>query len=604
MSDLFQAAPIQPAVSSSVDLGPVEPSIRTGVPRHVRREHALLASLLGIAACVLVLTVDSQLFDTNFHTLWEATALFAGDHPYRDFFDWGLPMQAVVSVVGQLASGHRLIGEFVADWLFMLASIAIACRIALRTSQSLTATAVTMLLAVVLLAGTAVYHYPKVFLYTVAVWVAWRYLDRPDARRAAALGALGAVAFLFRHDHGAYMMPLALCAFVTVRLITRGTRSLRAFVTEMIVCGVTAVVLVAPWAVFVHRSEGLPEYIRSRAAAFEDQSGKRFVYAALLKISPAHALKPDPDSGSGLPTHDDTELWLYQMTLLVPPLVLVACGLQWRRRHGAIERDTPHMVVAALFLLILETPALRQPSYFVVVTPITAALAARLVSGPPRRLPRDVANLASASWVHRAPRILARGLAIVVLIITTITALGWVRESELLRPRQALRRLRADGHALFDVPAIDGYIPRQEALRVDLPTFARTDPGDKLAIMLRYVHDCTRPRDRILVTGSTPFQVGYYTERRIAGGHVYWHQRWRADAAHEAQSLALLRNHRPPFAISTTDPVLQDFTLYPHIREYLVANYVEVPGSGGLLLVDRHLQATSRFGAVGFPCFR
>jgi hypothetical protein len=588
MSDSFEAGSSRPTVAPSV----------------------VLALLLGVAACVLVLTVDYQRFDTNFHTLWEATALFAGDHPYRDFFDWGLPMQAVVSVVAQLASGHRLIGEFVADWLFILASIAIGFRIALRTSHSQTASVVTMLLAVVLLAATPLYHYPKLFLYTLAVLVAWRYMDRPDTRRAAALGVLGTVAFLFRHDHGAYMVPLALLAFSSARLVNPVTRSVRAFATELIVCGVTAALLVAPWAALVQSSEGLPQYVQSRAAAFEDQSGKKFAYGVLARISPARALKPDPDSGSGLPTHDDTELWLYQMTLLVPLLVLITYGVQWYRGRDAapdalaIEPDAPHMIVAALFLVILETPALRQPSYFVVVTPITAALAARLVSGRPRRVARDGGGIANATWFERAPHILARGVAVVALIITTVTALGWVRESQLLRPREALRRLRAARPALLQVPAIDGYVPRQEALRVDRATFDNGALGDKLPFMLRYVHDCTEPRDRVLVTGSTPFQVGYYTERRIAGGHVYWHQRWRADAEHEAESLTLLRQHRPPFAISTTDPVLQDFMRYPRIHEYLVANYVEVPGSAGLLLVDRERRPTSRFGAAGLPCFR
>jgi hypothetical protein len=89
MSDLFQAESIQPAVSPSVGLGAVQPSAPTRVRRRVRVEHVLLTVLLGLAACVLVITVDYQLFDTNFHTLWEGTALFAGDHPYRDFFDWG-----------------------------------------------------------------------------------------------------------------------------------------------------------------------------------------------------------------------------------------------------------------------------------------------------------------------------------------------------------------------------------------------------------------------------------------------------------------------------------------------------------------------------------
>jgi hypothetical protein len=290
------------------------------------------------------------------------------------------------------------------------------------------------------------------------------------------------------------------------------------------------------------------------------------------------------------------------MTLAVPLLVLITYGLQRWRRRTAMDQDAAHMVVAALFLAILETPALRQPSYFVVVTPITAALAARLVSGPPTRALRDRAHLAGI--IDRIASILPRVLAVVVLFITLVTALGFVRESQLLRPREAVRRLRAARHTLLAVPAIDGYVPREQALRVDRSTFAKDDLGEKLPFILRYVHDCTRPEDRILVTGSTPFQVGYFTERRIAGGHLYWHQKWRRDAARQAESLALLEKHRPPFAISTTDPVLDDFKVYPHIREYLVDNYVEVPGSAGLLLVDRHRRATSRFGAVGFPCFK
>jgi hypothetical protein len=31
------------------------------------------------------MAVVEQLFDTNFLFVWRATALLAGDHPYRDF---------------------------------------------------------------------------------------------------------------------------------------------------------------------------------------------------------------------------------------------------------------------------------------------------------------------------------------------------------------------------------------------------------------------------------------------------------------------------------------------------------------------------------------
>jgi hypothetical protein len=117
------------------------------------------------------------------------------------------------------------------------------------------------------------------------------------------------------------------------------------------------------------------------------------------------------------------------------------------------------------------------------------------------------------------------------------------------------------------------------------------------------MHDCTRGGDRILVTGSTPYDVDYYAERPIAGGHIEWHHGWRSDPAHARQSLRLLQTQSVPFAFSTGDPVLVDLEKYPDIRHYFEQNYVEVEGSHGQLLVDRRRQPTGRFGALGFPCF-
>jgi hypothetical protein len=560
----------------------------------------LVVSFVALAACVLVLTVDYQLFDTNYYTLWEATALLDGDHPYGDFYEWGVPLQAALSVVAQIVAGHRLIGEFVLAWLFIAASVAIAVRIALHLSQSVAATSATMVLAVVVLAATPIYHYPKLFLYTAAVPLAWWYMQRASMARAAVFGAATAVAFLFRHDHAVYIAALALCTFAAVHLVDRSHRSVRAFVRDGAVYAVAATLVVAPWAVMVQRGEGLPQYVRSRAEFFQNQSGKTFVWSALARMSPARAVRPDPESSSGLPTRSEAEAWLYQVTLLVPLLLLVSAARELRTRSGTDV--TREVTIAAVFLLIMESRALREPSYFVVVAPITAALAARLVARrrPDTSAPRDATR---RRW-DAGSRLLFRAVVASMLLLTSIAALGYVRESELLRPREAVRRLRQARHALTAVPPIDGYLPRDQALRIDRATFSASDAGDKIPLMLRYVHDCTRTGDRILVTGSTPFQVGYYAERPVAGGHLFWHSGWRSDAVHEMESLALLKAHRVPFAVSTTDPVLQDFRQYPHIRDYLTAHYREVPESGGLLLIERHTTPTGRFGAVGFPCFR
>ena len=46
----------------------------------------------ALSAFVLILTAESQIYDNNFYSLAETPGLLAGDHPYRDFFDWGVPL--------------------------------------------------------------------------------------------------------------------------------------------------------------------------------------------------------------------------------------------------------------------------------------------------------------------------------------------------------------------------------------------------------------------------------------------------------------------------------------------------------------------------------
>jgi hypothetical protein len=67
--------------------------------------------------------------------------------------------------------------------------------------------------------------------------------------------------------------------------------------------------------------------------------------------------------------------------------------------------------------------------------------------------------------------------------------------------------------------------------------------------------------------------------------------------------LALLQSQSVPFAFSTHDPVLEDLKRYPIIREYVLKHYVDLDGTGGLVLVDTRRQPTGRFGRLGFPCF-
>src|SRR5262245_15928848 len=93
--------------------------------QEVRAHWALYVVIGVLTLAVLMYGVVEQLFDTNFLFLWEATAMLAGDHPYRDFYEMGSPLLALMSTAMQWAFGYRLIGEFLIHWTFIVAGVLI-----------------------------------------------------------------------------------------------------------------------------------------------------------------------------------------------------------------------------------------------------------------------------------------------------------------------------------------------------------------------------------------------------------------------------------------------------------------------------------------------
>jgi hypothetical protein len=629
--------------------------------------HPGLLALVGVlTGVVLILTGGSQIYDTNFYSLWEATALLAGDHPYRDFYEWGIPLQAAVSALAQWLVGYRLIGEFLVQWLFIIAGAVISFHLAVRLSRSVLASLATALLAVALLAATPTFHYPKLFFYPLAVWLSCRYLERPSISRAAVLGVTTAIAFLFRHDHGVYIGGLAVLAFGLTRLAVPASRNLRSMLAESAAYTVTAAVLLAPWAIVVQQNEGLAEYVRLRGDLYEDWSASQSPYRQMLRTNPLRLLvqaelpapkpgvvkfrwtdrveeeqrqelerqyglrvlqEPDSDNrwqyevpnaydvrlltlnsfidntegfdwerlqqaSSRLPTRANAQTWLELTALLVPLLLLASAGMdglvRWYRGEP-IPPDTYCAVLAATFLALIDARLFREASYVVVVAPLTAALSSRLLVG---KKPANVWDV--TRWA----------IALGMLFLAGVTTYAYTRGTYIFRPLAlADESLRPTFEHLLVYPPIDGNLPPEGIPAYDHALWNSHD-GDKGSLMMRYVHDCTRAGDRVFVTGQTPYHVGYYIERPIAGGHVFWHHRWRSDPVNEMKSLALLEKQSVPFAMSTHDPILEDLKRYPSIREHFVKHYVELAGSNGLMLIDARRQPTGTFGVLGFPCFK
>jgi len=553
------------------------------------RAHWMPYAVVGVLTlAVLMYSVVEQLFDTNFYFVWQATALLAGDHPYRDFYEMGSPLMTLMSAAMQWAVGYRLIGEFLIHWTFIVCGVVISFHLARRLSHSLWASLTTTFIAIAIIAATPTYHFPKLFFYPAAVWALWWYMEAPSVARAAVVGLVTDAAFLFRHDHGIYIGVGAVLTFVLARVINAASRDWPSSAREVLAFSSAAALPLVPWAILVERNEGLMDYVRARAAWGATQEPAGFAYLVLRDFNPASIV-----AVGGLPSREAAQHWLLQLTLLLPLLVLLRAAIAFaahRRDERAMSLETCRTCIAAAMAMIVAIRLSREDSYFVVVLTLSTVLGARLLAG-------------AGQSTTRVWRIVHPIIAVSTLVVTCAAVGGYVAAWDLLKPSE-LRELAPTFRQLLTTPPIDALQSADTARHLQSAQWLASDTDARLTLALRYMHDCTRDGDHIFVTGSTPYQVAYYTERPVAGGQLEWHQGWLSDPPHERQSLMLLRTQSVPFAFSTHDPVLDDLRPYPDIRRYFQENYVSLEGSGGLLLVDRRRHPTGHFGVVGLPCFR
>jgi hypothetical protein len=570
------------------------------------RQGAGVVALASLS--VLILTADYQIYDNNFYTLSEATAILHGEHPFRDFFEWGVPLQAYLSAAGQWVSGGRLIGEFGLQWAFITAGVVLSFHLAIRLSGSVNAALAAMTPAVLLLAASPTYQYTKVFIYPCALVVACRYLEHATVARSAVMGAVIATAFLFRHDHGIYVSVTIALAFLLAWRAHPHLRQPRVQLTHLAACAGVTVALLLPWLVTVARSEGLLAYVEARSYIKTAWSVQRSVFSPLLEINPLRALTPDPAVAADaepyerllaawLPARGHAAEWLYGMTILVAIAtaatgVLSVLGQVLRRRGRQPEGD--YLLLAGGLLLLMAYELFREQSYFLMTTAIVAACGARFLRAP----------APETQGVRRWGAHGRRAVATALLLITVATTLGYARESNLPHLVYLAERQPQNWARLTVYPPIDGLITRAEAAAVTPVQWEALDAGRRSEVMLRYVFECVAATDHVLVSGPTPYQIGYYVQRPVAGGHVYWHDGWRSDPVREAESLALLRRQSVPFAFSTDSAMLDDLKRYPRIHGHIAARYRPIPGTGERVLIDAQRPPVRRFGHMQLPCFR
>ena len=291
----------------------------------------------------------------------------------------------------------------------------------------------------------------------------------------------------------------------------------------------------------------------------------------------------------GVFTAQNALAWFYFLTLLVPVVALGLISADWW--SGRVARPAAAVVAAAAIVcgIISLTLVRGAPSVYLadVAAPtfVVAAWLARRLAVPDGSLVRT--------------RLKRAGIISLVLVafwsVWTVGGTGsrLARAGVLDGPAAVWTQLGVVTRGLRNRP-IDEWAP----------------PGSTgLRTLTRYLHDCTAPSDRVLVTWFAP-DVFYYAERGFAGGQTYLHSGWHASVADQRLTIERMQRQSVPIILGRRideEVVKREFPLvYDHIqtRYRLVAESTFGGERTFLVFVDAQLAPVAEHPGLGLPCYR
>ena len=138
---------------------------------------------------------------------------------------------------------------------------------------------------------------------------------------------------------------------------------------------------------------------------------------------------------------------------------------------------------------------------------------------------------------------------------------------------------------------------------------ASGDEQRELKELTRYVRECTKPDDRLLVTWFAP-EVYFYSERRFAAGLAFFYPRFFSSPDEEEVALARLRAQTVPIALVDVASYEQSF-IHDHPRlasllaeRYTVAGEVAASNARYRVLTDRRAVPVRVSSPWSLPCFQ
>ena len=284
---------------------------------------------------------------------------------------------------------------------------------------------------------------------------------------------------------------------------------------------------------------------------------------------------------------------LYYVIVLLPVAAFVTLVWAWRR--GTLTTvDLTTLGAAAVLCavinqgLIRESPDSRLPD---IASP--AVILAAWITGIALRASQVGAR---RRWFRVMARAAVGAVWLGVLWFATIFGQTGERLEAagiLAGPRAAVHRFN-DTRVTLQLRPIDWYAPADST---------------GIPALTRYVQQCTRPSDRLLVAWFEP-QIFFYAERPFAGGQTYLDAPWHSSTDDQILTIDRLRRQRVPIVLVNAARETAFHEGYTLVHQYVSANYVEAARSGFgtaaeyAVLVRRDGRPKRTYGPLNLPCYR
>jgi len=494
----------------------------------------------------------------HFVHLTAAQQMLFGEWPTRDFIDVGRPLQILASAAAQRLIGRSLFAEAVLVSAAFGAAAALSSVVVFRLTGSLAAAVSAVVVEVA--AFPRAYSYPKLLAVATGLWLICEFTRRPDLHRHVMMAAGAAIAFLFRHDLGAYVGVGGLAA--SMLAVPAGSWRDRGLSAAIFVG--LALALIAPYLLYVHVNGGLWNYFATALQQNQEEAG--YVW-------------PNP-----LAEGNAWDAQLLYVFHLLPLITLGACGIEWKRAAHDDWR-IPCLISVALVAITVNFGLIRD------------VLRARI---PDAIVPAVVLG----AWLgHRSGA--TRGNAVLIPITVTIMLFGvGLALADAANIGEVLNRAGLDAE-VWSEPGVlrERFVERSAQLR-DRFGSSPSRTTTALRPFIDYLDRCTTERHRLFLGGLIP-EVAYLARRPFAGGG-YEHYNFSSDR-NQRRVVERLRGQLVPFALI---PRGGDAELdLPLVSRYLQEHYqrladVSIDGNEHVeIMISRDMTAGSRDPVTGWPCF-